>query len=352
MRVLIYGECSDVGSGAWCYYQTFTEMGHDTFWYDRHTSVGVFYHSLIFKILRRLNNRLPFKRHIKNHNKGLLAMVNEKKPDIVIVLKGLLVYESTIQEIKKNGAWVVNINHDDFFTNNPNNTTTILKNAIPAYDHILTTREVNVKELERFNSKVTFFPFAYYPAIHKRVEYSKEDEREWQSDVVFVGTWDKLRESTLEQLVKAVPAEYAIYGGQWDKMTSTVLSPYVHTRLLRGEEMAKAFRYSKVCIGFLSKENRDDYTQRSFEIPASGGLFLAERTLRHQSLYEENNEAVFFDYDNVEELKQKVNYLLSNPEERELIKERGYERVRSSGHTYKDRIMQLLKIYERETCDE
>jgi hypothetical protein len=169
----------------------------------------------------------------------------KKEPDIVIVLKGLLVYESTIQEIKKSGAWVVNINHDDFFTNNPNNTTEILKNAIPAYDHILTTREVNVKELERFNSKVTFFPFAYYPAIHKRVEYSKADERAWQSDVVFVGTWDKLRESTLEQLVKAVPAQYAIYGGQWDKMTSTAAIPVCTHKVTKGGGDGKSFSLFK-----------------------------------------------------------------------------------------------------------
>jgi len=56
MKVLIYGECADACSGAWCYYQAFRDFGADVAYYDRYSYVTPFYNSLFFKVLKRLNN--------------------------------------------------------------------------------------------------------------------------------------------------------------------------------------------------------------------------------------------------------------------------------------------------------
>ena len=52
---------------------------------------------------------------------------------------------------------------------------------------------------------------------------------------------------------------------------------------------------SKVCLGVLSKQNRDQHTTRSIEIPFIGGLLCAERTSEHQQMYVDKSEAFFWD---------------------------------------------------------
>jgi hypothetical protein len=48
-------------------------------------------------------------------------MAREQRPEIVIILNGLNLDFRDIRNLKTTGAWVVNINHDDFFSHNRNN---------------------------------------------------------------------------------------------------------------------------------------------------------------------------------------------------------------------------------------
>ena len=58
-------------------------------------------------------------------------------------------------------------------------------------------------------------------------------------------------------------------------------------------------------------------------------------------LFEEDQEAAYFSSN--EELLEKVRYYLSHPAEGERIAQAGYQRVISGGHTYKDRLVKILK---------
>jgi spore maturation protein CgeB len=109
--------------------------------------------------------------------------------------------------------------------------------------------------------------------------------------------------------------------------------------------MAKALGGAKIALGFLRKENRDDYTQRTFEIPACGGLLLAERTPMHLSLFREGVEAEFFDPTRPEELAAKVRDLLADDARRDAIRTAGRAAVLRGGYTYDDRIRQILDLY-------
>jgi spore maturation protein CgeB len=112
-------------------------------------------------------------------------------------------------------------------------------------------------------------------------------------------------------------------------------------------DFAKAIGGAKISLGFLRKENRDDYTQRSFEIPACGGCLLAERTARHSAMYREGVEAEFFDADSLEELVAKTKRLLTDDEYRERLRDSGLEAVRRKPDTYADRVQWLLDEYQR-----
>jgi hypothetical protein len=347
MKVLIYGECDQYGSGAWCYFDTLKAMGHTVSFFSPQTSLEVYKKSFPLKVFRKIKNGGIFEKHRKNHLQKLRIAVAETAPQIIIVLKGLHLDRKLVEELKTN-AWVVLINHDDFFSRYKSSRSKIQFSAIPAYDYIFATKEINAAEIKSLNANIEFFPFAYHPGIHFQPDYNEQDKLEWETDIVFIGSCYPERKRQLEFLVGHLqqPFVLKIYGSGWNSISpGLVLSGYVQNKFLNPEEMRTAIYYSKVALGFLCKENRDDYTQRTFEIPACGGLLLAERTARHLNYFEEGKEAVFFDSNNYDEMLAKVNALICNSQENERIRSNGFKKVISSGNTYKNRLEKVLNLY-------
>lgn len=111
------------------------------------------------------------------------------------------------------------------------------------------------------------------------------------------------------------------------------------------DRLAKAIANAKVSLGFLRKENRDDYTQRTFEIPACGGVLLAERSRRHCEYYREGEEAEFFESAGGAELVSKLQVLLRENTRREQIRTAGRQAVLAGKHTYSHRLQRLFELY-------
>lgn len=349
MRILIYGECEQVGFGAWCYYDNLKTMGHDVDFYTRFEHINFYYSNILFRILRRLNRGALLEKHRIKHTRGFEEKVYDFKPEIVIVLKGLLLDKELIKRIRDTGVWIVQINHDDFFSRFKANQSKIQWEAVPEYNYIFCTKEINVKELRPFNPNVEMFLFSYYPKIHfPPIDITEKEKQRWKSDIVFVGSCYPERVKQLEYLVANVslPIDLKIYGSGWDRLQNTSLTKFITNKYLGPDELRKTIYCSTISLGFLCKENRDDYTQRSFEIPASKGLLLAERTARHLEFYKEGTEAVFFNTDNYDELVHKTEMLLKDKQKAESIKINGYKKVISSHHTYADRLNRLIELYK------
>jgi spore maturation protein CgeB len=301
---------------------------------------------LLWKIIKKLNRRLPLNVHMRNHNQMLLEFVEKTKPQIAIILKGLYVTSDVVSKLNRLNVWVVNLNHDDFFSRDLNNVSSVQRKAISHYDHIFTSRKINVDEVKVLNPNVSFLPFSFYPKIHRIPKWNRTDFEKWKSDVVFVGTWMRDRWEKLEKLVQSVPADYAIYGPRWWKIPkSSILTRHIRGGELGPGDMAKAIYYSKIALGFLSKENRDEYTTRTFEIPACGGLFLGERTPTHLKIYREGKEAEFFGSE--DELIKKVKNLLTEDKARENIRISGIRAVTRGKFTHGDRIKVILEKYKK-----
>ncbi len=157
---------------------------------------------------------------------------------------------------------------------------------------------------------------------HSPRPITKEDRDRWGSSVVFVGTWMPERGPFLARLIElGVPL--AIFGDRWHKATEWPLlrKHWRGPALFADDDYAKAVQCAGVCLGLLSKGNRDLSTQRSFEIPHLGGVLCAERTPEHLNLYREDEEAVF--WNGPEECAEKCRRLLGEPEWRELIAKNG-----------------------------
>lgn len=326
-------------------------MGHAVTVYDDLKGLELYRTNVLAKAYLRLRKR-PVERHRVAHVKGLIELGNKVRPDVIIVIKGLYISFADVVALKRLGAWVVNLNHDDFFSLNDKNWSLIQRFALPAYDFVFTTREINVEEILPLNPRVEFFPFSYDPNIHRPLQIPNSEKDHWNNDVVFVGTWEEERCSLLERLVAEVPAKYAIWGAQWEKVQrNSPLLPFIRGKEVWLDDLPKAIGGAKVALAFLRKQNRDDYTQRTFEIPACNGVFLAERTQRHQEFYQESKEAEFFDPTRPEELIEKVRLLLGDDAHRESIRKAGRAALLSKRHTYRDRLDRLLQVYNESHHD-
>ena len=98
---------------------------------------------------------------------------------------------------------------------------------------------------------------------------------------------------------------------------------------------------SRLCLGFVSRSNGDEFTHRSFEIPACRGFLLAERTAKHQEIFDEGHEAEFFD--SPEECADKVRFYLGDEEARQRIAAAGYQRGLKSDYSLRRRMSDAVR---------
>jgi spore maturation protein CgeB len=97
---------------------------------------------------------------------------------------------------------------------------------------------------------------------------------------------------------------------------------------------------TRINLNFLRKINRDRHTSRSLEIPACQGFMLAERTDEHLQLFDEGQEAEFFE--SPQELLAKVKYYLTHEDLRKQIAKAGRDRCTGSGYSHHDRLEVIL----------
>src|SRR5262249_32018444 len=128
---------------------------------------------------------------------------------------------------------------------------------------------------------------------------------------------------------------------------------YLHKKHFRegvlGHVYANVLRESRVNLGFVSSSNLDEYTMRTFEIPACGAFMLAERTPTHLELFREGVEAEFFD--SVSECAEKIRFYLRKEETRRRIADAGYRRCLADDYSLKGRMTEVLKKIESLVCE-
>jgi spore maturation protein CgeB len=243
---------------------------------------------------------------------------------------------------------VINYNIDDPFGTRDLRTWRLYLASVPYYDALFVMRNENVREAQALSAKAVYRVWMSADEVaHAPLDLSSEERLAWASDVVFVGTWMPERGPFLARLLElGVPL--AIFGNRWSKAPEWAkLRPAVKGAWLDSSaSYRKAILGAKVCLGLLSKGNRDQSTTRSFEIPFAGRALCAERTAEHLSLYVEGQEAEF--WNTPEECAEKCRMLLADDRRREEMAERGRQRCIRNG-TLNERILEgMLKLVEDE----
>jgi len=265
------------------------------------------------------------------------------KPDVIWVNSGELLNESCLLYLKRIGCPIVLYNNDDPTGKRDGNRFKLLLGAIKHYDLCVVMRTMNVQEFYNIGAKRVLRVFMSYDEVfHQPFLDITEIPLRFRSDVVFIGTWmrNEHRDVFIRELIKhGIPI--SIWGSRWYKSPLwKELKPFHKGDSISGRDYVAAIQASKVCLGLLSKGNRDQHTQRSMEIPFIGGLFCAERTEEHLSLYKEGEEAIF--WSDANECAALCKQMLLDEPKATSIRSAGAAKIRSLGLGNEDVCKKIL----------
>jgi spore maturation protein CgeB len=256
----------------------------------------------------------------------LRSEIGERTFDVVWVNGGPTIDRRTLGWLRGRARYLVNYNNDDPTGRRDWCRWGTFREAVPGYDVLLTMRSVAVDELRALGAqRVKQVFMSYDESVVCPQEMTAAEIERWKEKVLFVGTWMPERGPFLAALIRqGVPV--AIYGNRWlEAPEREVLRAVVRGPAISGKDYVKAMQSADVCLGLLSKGNRDLHTIRSSEIPAVGSLLCAERTVEHTAMYRENREAVF--WADAAECAARCREMLAEPVKRRAIAEAGRRRV-------------------------
>ncbi len=258
-------------------------------------------------------------------------------PEAVWVDSGELFGPEAVKALRRRYGPTILYNHDDVTGPRDGARFSSLKRALREFDLCVVVREPSVLEYQALGVKRVMKVWRSYDEVaHKPFALDEEIPVQFRSDVVFVGTWIKgdERDTFLAELLsRKVPL--TIWGDRWHKSPAwSLLRPYWRGPSLAGRDYIAALQGAKVCLGLLSRGNRDRHTTRTVEIPYAGALFCAERTDEHLQLYDEDREAVY--WSDAQECAAKCAALLADERRRLSIRAAGACKVRSLSVGHED----------------
>lgn len=308
----------------------------------------------ISRLLRKAQNKYLHGSVIRRINDDLVRLVDRVQPDLLFVYRGTHVTASTLQAIRSRSprTLLVGYNNDDPFAGGqPRWPWRHFLAAIPEYDRVLAYRRHNISDLIHAGARSTGLLLPWFvPAIHQPVPLTVQEHAAYETDVVFIGHFeDDGRVASLDALatsnvkVRVFGPGRGFHGHDWDRplRSSPRLRQLAPVQPVWGSDYTKALRGAKIALCFLSKRNRDVYTRRCFEIPATETLMFSEYSKELAAIFREGIDVEFFR--TPAELVRKVHVYLRDDEARRRVARNGRDRVIAGGHDVQTRMRCMLE---------
>ena len=261
----------------------------------------------------------------------LLGAMEGKRFDVIWSDQCNLIGPNTALVLKEHGRWFLSYVVDDPFGPRDKKRFSLFRKSIRHFDLMAVVRRQNVEEAYALGvPKVVLVLRSADEIAHAPLDLPPEEKARWASEVAFIGTWMPERGPFMSRLVQlGVPL--TLYGDRWQKAPEwRVIKEIWCGPGLVGPDYVKSIQSAKICLGLISKGNRDLHTQRSAEVPYIGSVLCAERTEEHLYMYQENEEAVF--WSTPEECAEICFALLADEKRRQRIAEAGRRRCMNSGY--------------------
>lgn len=317
-----------------------TCLGYDPIIFDYQKYLTKLDGNRLLRKVAAMTDNFLIKKKCLDINRHFMQIVEDFRPQLIIIVKGLHVLPETLQRINQIEIPVVNWHVDDPF--NPRYATLYSDENFTLYDIHFSSRPHLFEEYHGKGArKIEYLEFSFDPTIFYPINIIQEGKY----DVSFVGNWSKHR----EQWIKGLSAFFKVYvwGGSWWRAKTLRKEPniYLMHRSAVLEDYSRVVRESKICLNFLTLENRDQSNLRNFEIPACKGFQLCNRTQQLTNIFKEDEEICL--YETEQELIDKIRYYLKHENERIEITKKGFEAVTQQGHTFLSRCKQLISAVEQ-----
>ncbi len=312
------------------------QLGHELETYDYRQHI----------IPYRISDKLPILHRwdMNRLNNGLLKLVNNFKPDILLANWGGTFYPETITEIRKQYN-AITINWLSDYPGGTGVLDTALK-VVPAYDYFFaqSTDALEAHE-KRGNKEGMWLNAACDPDIHKPMDLSEEEKLEYGSDICFVGSMYPERVELFETLTDF---DIGIWGPGWDRIDATSpLRKHIKGGIVTPDIWVKIYNASKIVINYMGHYgtdiDEDKITQASprvFETLACGSFQIVDSKKDVVALFNSGEHLVCFK--KICEVKKLVKEYLDNPQKCKKIANKGRNEVLAK-HTWVHRIEEMLK---------
>lgn len=307
------------------------EMGHEV---SNEAGVGATYDESKFK--NTLWTYLPkffpcleariFDRVIKRAQKEI--------PDLVLVTFCFMPPE-VVQRLKRFSRKVV-----CWYTDHISNLSRLYLLASP-FDAIFVKEPFIARALkDKLGLAAEYLPECCNPQWHQRFPITSKEADSYGCDVAALGTLHYYRAKLFEDFLTY---DVKIWGDNcpiWLRSPSKAL--YTN-RFLAEQEKAKALSATKVVINTVNINEIEGVNCSLFEIAGCGAFQIAELKPSLPGLFQPDTEIVTFR--TRRELKERVDYYLARPVERQRIADAAYRRAHAE-HTYAHRLRHLLNRVE------
>lgn len=272
-------------------------------------------------------------------NEVIVAKAVDFQPDLILALAQAPLTKENIVRLKSLhipiAFWFV----EDF------RTLTYWKDVASVYDYFFTIQkgeffdELKVAK----SSNYYYLPQACLPSLHKPVELTGGEKKQYGAELSFMGAAYYNR---IQSFPKLLDFDFKIWGSEWNP--NSVVGPCLQNNGERvsSEECVKIYNAAKINLNLHSSSfhesvnpHGDFVNPRTFEVAACRAFQLVDAREDLHDMFRVGEEII--DYKSMEELKDKILYYLEHEDERMQVAVRGYARVLRS-HTMEHRMRELL----------
>ncbi len=334
--MLVVGAYPDADTFEWHILDSLRELGCTTQMFHSRKSVsGVFgladkaWHKASTLLLREPERRIEA---------ALLAAIDRFEPQLVLVVLGNQLSPKTLELVRRRTrARIVCWCQDQM--------TTIGRQFLLAggYDAVF-VKDWYMQAL--FSSMIRATEFHYLaeacnPRVHRPVAISAADRARYGCDLMIAGTLYYYRQEILREVLARLDSlQVKVWGSKpdWllDRLPGRFMGQPVHN-----DEKARAIAAARICLNTLHYGEVSGLNCRAFELAGCGGFQMITHVPALAGHFEPEREIVSFT--SVDELVEKADHYLKNPEQAAAIAERGRLRAHRD-HTYEHRLVELLAI--------
>lgn len=176
-------------------YNALRDLGHEMRGVDYSAA-----HGRWGDLLNGISFRLGFGPAIWQINGKIVAEASAFRPDLLWVDKGNYVFPGTLERVRALcGARLVHYTPDPAFVGHR---TRHFERGVPLYDLVVSTKGYELDEYRKLNPRKLLHQLPSYDRdVHFPVSLSEEEFREFDTDLVFAGTYGRGRERFLRPLL-------------------------------------------------------------------------------------------------------------------------------------------------------